>query len=241
MPNCPVCRNPRGHVVSWAVWLLAAAASFVAPVASAQQESVRPGINTRFENPDVGEWLTRFERDGRAVYQRRDEIVAALGLEPGMAVADIGAGTGFFTILFAREVGPQGTVYALDIAENFVTHIVQTAEDLGLDNVKGIVNPVDSTNLATDSIDIAFMAHTYHHFEYPYRMLDSIRDALRPDGIVVLVDMERVEGVSPEFVLRMVRAGKGTFTDEFRNAGFELVEDVPFSDGDYFLKFRQRR
>ena len=207
---------------------------------SAQDESVKPGINKPFDNPDVEAWLKRFERDDRELYTRRHEVADKLNLEPGMDVADIGAGTGFYTMLFAEKVGPDGTVYALDIAENFVDHINKTAAELGLDNVKGIANPVDSTTLDENSVDLVFLAHTYHHFEYPYKMLESIKSALRPDGTVVLVEFERIEGVSEQFVLRMVRAGKGTFTDEFKNAGFELVEEIPFSDSDYILKFRLR-
>ena len=99
---------------------------------------------------------------------------------------------------------------------------------------------VDSTGLEKNSIDVAFICDTYHHFEYPFKMLASIKEALRPGGIVVLVDLERVEGVSSDFVLNMVRAGKGTFTDEFRDAGFELIEEVSFSEEDYILKFRER-
>lgn len=209
-------------------------------IALAQEESIHPGINKPFDRPDVEKWLARFERDDREVYTRRDEIVAALGLEPGMDVADIGAGTGFFTMLFAEKVGPGGNVYAIDIAENFINHIKSTAQELGLKNVTGIVNPVDATGLEPNSIDVAFMAHTYHHFEYPFKMLESIQSALRSDGVVVVVDMERIEGVSPKFVLNMVRAGKGTFTDEFRNAGFELIEEIPFSAENYILKFRLR-
>ncbi len=209
--------------------------------ASAQEESIHPGINKPFMNPDVEQWLTRFERDNREVYARRNEIVSALDLKPGMDVADIGAGTGFFTMLFADKVGPDGTVYALDIAENFISYIEKTAAELGFSNVKGIANPADSTGLAPHSVDVIFLAHTYHHFEFPYKMLESMRSALRPDGTVVLVGMERIEGVTSKFVLNMVRAGKGTFTDEFRNAGFELVEEVPFSEKNYILKFRLRQ
>ncbi len=212
----------------------------ISNTASAQEESIRPGINKPFTNPDVEQWLVRFERENREVYTRRDEIVSALNLKPGMDVADIGAGTGFFTMLFAGKVGPDGTVYALDIAENFITYIEKTAKELGLANVKGITNPADSTGLAPTSVDVIFLAHTYHHFEYPFKMLESMRNALRPDGVVVLVGMERIEGVTAEFVLNMVRAGKGTFTDEFQNAGFELMEEVPFSKKSYILKFRLR-
>lgn len=208
--------------------------------AHAQEESIRPGINKPFENPDVEGWLKRFERDDRDLYTRRNEVAAILDLQPGMDVADIGAGTGFYTMLFAEKVGPDGTVYALDIAENFISYIEETAQELGMENVKGINNPPDSTSLEPNSVDVVFLAHTYHHFEYPYKMLESIRSALRPDGRIVLVEFERIEGVTEKFVLRMVRAGKGTFTDEFINAGFELVEEVPFSEKDYILKFRLR-
>ena len=221
--------------------IMALAISGFATVAYAQEESIRPGINAPFDNPDVESWLARFERDDRELYTRRDEIVSLLNLKPGMDVADIGAGTGFYTMLFAGKVGPDGMVYALDIAENFITYIEETAEELGLGNVKGIANPEDSTTLSPNSIDVAFLAHTYHHFEYPYKMLESIRGALRPDGMVVLVEFERIEGVTAKFVLGMVRAGKGTFTDEFINAGFELIEEIPFSEKDYILKFRLRQ
>ncbi|MDH3511626.1 MAG: class I SAM-dependent methyltransferase [Gammaproteobacteria bacterium] len=221
--------------------LLGIALVGIAMTTWAQEESIRPGINKPFENPDVENWLARFERDDRDLYTRRNEVVAVLNLKPGMDVADIGAGTGFYTMLFAQEVGPDGTVYALDIAENFITYIEGTAKELGLANVKGIANPPDATTLAPDSVDVVFLAHAYHHFEYPYKMLDSIRSALRPGGVVVLIEFERVEGVTEKFVLSMVRAGKGTFTDEFRNAGFELIEELPFSEIDYILKFRLRQ
>ena len=234
-------RNKRliSHFVRTMLLLTAFTISGIAAIAYAQEESIHPGINDRFTDPDVEDWLARFERDNREVYARRDEIVSVLNLKPGMDVADIGAGTGFFTMLFAQEVGPDGIVYALDIAENFITYISETAEELGLANVRGIVNSVDSTTLAPNSVDVVFLAHTYHHFEYPYKMLESIRSALRPDGIVVLIGLERIEGVTAKFVLNMVRAGKGTFTDEFKNAGFELIEEVPFSEKDYILKFRK--
>ena len=236
-------RNTRmmRHFSKTMLLLMALMIAGIATIAGAQEESIRPGINKPFQNPDVDSWLARFERDDRELYTRRNEVAAVLNLKPGMDVADIGAGTGFYTMLFAQKVGPDGIVYALDIAENFITHINETAEELGLANVRGIVNPADSTTLEPNSVDVVFLAHTYHHFEYPYKMLDSIRSALRPDGTVVLVEFERVEGVTAKFVLGMVRAGKGTFTDEFRNAGFELIEEVPFSEIDYIRKFGLRK
>jgi len=141
-----------------------------------------------------------------------------------MDVTDISVGTGFYTMLFAEKMGPIGIVYTVDIVENFVNHITKTARELGLDNVKGIVNTDYSTNLKENSVNVVFMTDTYHHFEYPFRMLESIRSALRPDGMVALVDLWRIEGVTEQFVLDMVCADKGAFTDEFSNVGFELIE-----------------
>jgi len=79
----------------------------------AEEQSVRPGINRYYQDPNFSEWLTRFERPGREIYDRRAAILAATGLRPGMTVADIGAGTGLFSLLFAPEVTPQGKVIAV--------------------------------------------------------------------------------------------------------------------------------
>src|SRR5947209_6709271 len=81
------------------------------PPLAGQEKSVRPGINKAFENPDVKEFLGKFEVESREIFARRREIVTACRLKPGMAVADVGAGTGLFTRLFARAVGPAGKVY----------------------------------------------------------------------------------------------------------------------------------
>src|SRR5262249_19900801 len=84
-------------------------------LAPAQEKSVRPGINKPFENPDVPGFVKTFETESREIYAKRNEIVTTCKLKPGMVVADIGAGTGLFTRLFAPLVGSTGKVYAVDI------------------------------------------------------------------------------------------------------------------------------
>src|SRR5262245_34602450 len=81
--------------------------------ASSQEKSVRPDINVPFQNPDLPEYLKKFEVESREIYTQRNEIMKAAKFKPGMVVADIGAGTGFFTRLLAKEVGPTGKVYAV--------------------------------------------------------------------------------------------------------------------------------
>ena len=191
----------------------------------AQEQSVRPGINDSFQNPNVEEFIERFERDGRDAYDHRREVLAAMRLRPGMDVADIGAGTGLFTRLFAPLVGPEGKVYAVDISERFVKHVEDTAAKAGLQNVVGVVCTPDSVKLPPDSIDLAFICDTYHHFEFPHKTMASLHRALRPGGQVILIDFHRIEGVSSDWALDHVRAGQDVFTKEIEQAGFRQIEE----------------
>ena len=97
--------------------------------ATAQEQSIRPGINRHFVDPDWQQWVNTFERPGREVYDRRHAIVAASKVRPGMTVADIGAGTGLFTRLFAPAVEPDGTVYAIDISSTLIDNILRTCRE----------------------------------------------------------------------------------------------------------------
>jgi SAM-dependent methyltransferase len=205
-----------------------------------QNKSVNPGINKSFEKPDVDEFVGRFEKEGRDAFDHRFEIVAACGLKHGMSVADVGAGTGLFTRLFAEKVGPKGRVFAVDIAESFVKHIETSAKQEKRDNVVGVLCTADSVNLPDESIDLAFICDTYHHFEFPYKTMRSIHRALRPGGQVVLVDFHKIAGKSSEFVMGHVRAGQEVFCREIRQAGFRQVEELPdLLKESYFVRFEK--
>lgn len=179
-----------------------------------------------------------FESEDRAIYHKRFEVLDALRLKSGMHVADVGAGSGFFTRLMAERVGPAGTAYGVEISGLLVSHIERTAKAQGLHNVKAVLGTPASPNLPPHSLDLVLVADSYHHFEYPRAMLKGIKDALRPDGVLWLIDFDRVEGVSHPFILQDVRAGKQTFIREFADAGFELAGEVSIFDDEYVLKFR---
>ena len=211
--------------------------------AFAQQATITPTakeLNKSFD-ADATQWTQRFEHEGRAVYDKRFEILDAMGLKPGMDVADIGAGSGLVSRLIAGKVAPGGTVYAVDISKNMVEHITKTAREEHIPNLKAVLGDPRSPKLPPNSVDVVCIIDSYHHFEYPTDMLAEINKALRPDGVLVLIDFKRIEGVSRDYILKMVRAGEGTFTDEFLNAGFELVErrDDMFPEN-YLLKFKHR-
>src|SRR5262245_5988707 len=108
---------------------------WTAALASAQEKSVKPGINDPFKDPDVKKFKETFEGESREIFVARNKIVAACKLKPGLVVADVGAGTGLFTRLFAKEVGAKGKVHAVDIADKFLDHIKKTCKDEKLDNV----------------------------------------------------------------------------------------------------------
>lgn len=195
------------------------------------------GINAPFREPDYGQWRQRFETEGREVYDRRHDIVAATRARPGLRVADIGAGTGLFTRLFAEQVGEGGRVYAVDIAERFVLGILWRAREEGHGHVIGVQNDQSGVNLPAASVDLAFVCDAYHHFERPQAMLASIRRALAPGGTLVIVDFERIRGVSSDWILGHVRAGKDEFRREIESAGFRFVDEVKLMKENYFLRF----
>lgn len=208
-----------------------------ASVTLAGEQSVRPGINAYYENPDWWQWVNTFERTGREVYDKRYAIVEASGVRRGMSVADIGAGTGLFTRLFAHVVGSEGRVYAVDISRPFVENIIRTSREQGLDNVEGIVNSDRDTLLPRASIDLAFLVDTYHHFEYPDSMLSSIRQALKPGARLIIIDFRRDPHSSSRWVMGHVRAGKQRVIEEVTAAGFGLIDDKPLLRTNYYLVF----
>ena len=191
----------------------------------AQEKSVKPGINDAFKNPDINKYLKTFEGESREIYQQRQKIVGVCGLQPGMIVADIGAGTGLFTRLFARELGPEGKVYAVDISEKFLAYIERTCREAGLRNVITVQGSNVSPNLPPHGVDLVFICDTYHHFEYPFRMMAAIHQALKPQGKVVLIDFHRIPGKSSEWVLGHVRAGQEVFEKEILSCGFRKLRE----------------
>lgn len=168
--------------------LLAMAASL-----SAQEASVKPGINEKFLDPNlkVEEWTQKFETESREIYHLRDQIVTAAGLKPGMTVADIGAGTGLFTLPFSQAVENEGKVFAVEIAKNFLEHIRARAAKAKVSNVQTILCTERSVELPEASVDLAFICDVYHHFEFPKATLATLHRALKPGGEMVLIDFKR--------------------------------------------------
>lgn len=206
---------------------------------SGEKSDRRPGINDPFRDPQVPEWTAKFETESREVFAHRKEIVKECNVRPGEAVADIGAGTGLFTHLFAAAVGERGRVYAVDISQKFIAHIEQQARERGAKHVVGVVCKQKSVELPAASIDLAFVCDTYHHFEFPENTLASIHAALKPGGRLVVVDFRRIEGESTPWVLGHVRAGQEVFAKEITAAGFRQTFESKLLKENYLLVFEK--
>ncbi len=224
------------RMIMFAAFLLQA--SFYAV---AEEQNVSPGINDYYlADPDYEDWVRIFESPGREVYDKRKAVVRALDIRPGMDIADIGAGTGLYTRAFSHEVGSEGTVYAVDIARNFIDGIDQQAKAAGVQNVVGVVNTAKDVNLDPASIDLAFVCDTYHHFEYPRSMLQSINEALRPGGSLVIIDFRKIKGFSSNWVMSHTRSDKKNVIGEVESEGFELIEDQDFLKTNFYLRFTRK-
>jgi hypothetical protein len=180
-----------------------------------------------------------FDSPGRELFDRRIDVVNSIGLKSGMVAADIGAGNGLFSRLMAERVGPSGIVYPVEISPSNQLH-QQVGQ--GRESPEHQDGPRNRSHTETRP---EFRRRGVHRrvvspFSSTRRRCPADSEALKPDGVLLLVDLERIDGVSPDYVVGMVRAGKGTFTDEIRNAGSELVEDIQILELDYVLKFKHR-
>ena len=131
------------------------------------------------------QWL---ERSERAEEERPDLVLAALELKPGMTVADVGAGTGYYAWRMAQSVGMQGTVYAVDIQPEMIALLEKQVARRGTTNVKALLGTLTDPHLPAGMLDLVLMVDVYHELEYPYEMLGALADALKPGGRLVFVE-----------------------------------------------------
>ena len=198
-------------------------------------------INPIEEGANVDLWLERLEVGSRELYSAREAVAEAVGLSDGDAVADVGAGTGLYTLLFAEAVGASGRVYAEDIEPLFLDLVNRRAVDLGFDNVTAVLGREDSVTLPSNSMDVVFIADTYHYFDDREAVMRSIFDALKPGGALILVEFDIEAGETKPDYKSHVRFGKAGVISEVEFIGFEF-SDEPTVEGleeNYFLRFKK--
>jgi len=139
----------------------------------------------RIMGHEAADWL---ERPERVAEEQPDQLVTILNLRRGEVVADIGAGTGYFTRRLAQAVGPTGRVLAEDVQPEMITLLKNLNARLGLTNITPVLGTVTDPRLPAASVDLALMVDVYHEFDLPYEMMQAICLALKPGGLVVLVE-----------------------------------------------------
>ena len=184
---------------------------------------------------DIDQALRMFERAERDTWQKPDEVVKQLQLRTGDVVADIGAGTGYFTRRFAAAVGPRGKALGLDIEATMVTHINSEAQKQGIANLNARQVPPNDPQLGPQSVDVVFICNTYHHMQERVAYARLLTQALKPGGRVVIVDFhKRPLPLGPPVEWKLASEA---VTEEFRQAGFQLARSVDILPYQYFLEF----
>jgi SAM-dependent methyltransferase len=168
-------------------------------VLTAQQPGVHPVSGRVFAQPmsvQGAPWLEREERD---VEEEPDHALRILKIAKGAVVADIGAGSGYMSIRMAKIVGPQGKVYANDIQLGMLDLVRKNMEKAKLTNVVPVLGSVEDPRLPAGALDLALMVDVYHEFSQPQAMLQKLREALKPDGRLVLLEYR---GEDPQIPIR---------------------------------------
>ncbi len=224
-----------GRALRWLGPISVLLAGLWVPVAvRAQSGSAAPSAQRKTSTPYTGD-LSIFESPGRDERLQINRVMDMLGIAPGKNVADIGAGSGWFTVRAARRVTTSGTVYAVDINPEAIQYIAQRAKKEQLPNIKTILNQPDDAQLPANSIDAVLLLKTYHEVAHPVVLLRNLRSSLKPSARIGIIDRNgngENHGVSKDVVVR-----------EAAQAGYELRDSQDFvkADGmDYFLIFTRK-
>ncbi len=201
-----------------------------------------PPPKTRYKGREIAQtmsyhgapWLLRKERDQEENPRR---LLEALALEPGMTVADVGCGNGFYTLQMAEIVGPGGKVYGVDIQPEMLEMLERRAAGAGVDNVVPVLSSPDDPKLPAGSVDLILLVDVYHEFAYPEGMLQGMRQALKPDGRIALAEY-RLE--DPEIPIKLLhKMSKKQILKEYRPNGLELLSEYDELPWQHLMFFRR--
>jgi arsenite methyltransferase len=212
--------------------LLAMIASTAMLSAASGQERRRP---VRIFPPAE---LGSLEGPDRELYAKPDQVMDALGVADGSIVAEVGAGGGWFTVRLARRVGPQGLVYAEDIQEQMIDSIERRVQRENLGNVRTVLGKPDDPRLPDEALDAVLIVDAYYEFERPIDLLRNVKDSLKPNGRVAIVDYRKDgEGPGPPIEDRV---DESVVIAKAEAAGLRLVSRETFLPYQYMLVFGRR-
>jgi ubiquinone/menaquinone biosynthesis C-methylase UbiE len=221
------------------VWLTGASLLAAQPPADAQHpnagdEAQRPHMAHRFD--DAERYASAFDDPARDAWQMPERVIETLDVRAGQAIADIGAGTGYFTVRLARSTAAR-TVYAVDIEPAMVDHVRTRAADEGLEHVVTVLADSDATNLP-EPVDLVLIVNTFHHIPDRVAYFTALQDLMTPGARLAIVDYKKgAPGEGPPEAFRFTPDEIG---DELGRAGFELLARHDFLPRQSFLIFGVR-
>ena len=162
-------------------------------------------------------WLERPEREDE---EAPSKALDALDLKPGMVVADIGAGSGYYSSRIAKRVGPAGRVYATDIQQGMIDILERRIKAEGLTNVTTVLGGMDDPHLPAKSIDLAIMVDVYHELQQPQIFLQRLKEAFKPGGRLVLLEFRKEDPKVP--ILEVHKMSVAEVDQEMKAEGFEI-------------------
>ncbi len=211
---------------------LAFVLAFAAP-ASPQAAATPQEMRHRHDDPMA--YIASLDDPKRDAYQKPDEVMKALALREGEVVADIGAGSGYFALRFARAVGNRGRVYAVDISPDMVRHLNRRLRDARVRNVFTVLSDPDDPLLLDSSVDRFVIVDTWHHVEDQAKYLALMKRMLKPGGQVVHIDFQKRElPIGPPLGMKIAR---DDLVKQMQGAGFWLAAEHTFLPYQYFLVF----
>jgi len=214
--------------------ILAALALFPANL-TAQDAVSRDASQMHRLHNDPKAYIGALEDPQRDAYQKPHEVLTALSLKPGEVIADIGAGSGYFTFPIAHHLGPEGKVYAVDVSPDMILHLNRRIRDLKTTNVASVLADPDDPLLPDQSIDRFFICDVWHHVANPSKYLGMMKKMLKPGGEVIMIDFHKKElPFGPPMQMKIARED---LIKQMDINGFQLTKEHSFLPYQYFLVF----
>ncbi len=207
-----------------------------------RKSSMAANQDQRVGQRDFGDYIARMESSDRAEWQKPEQVIAALELRLGERVADLGCGPGYFTLLFAKAVGPAGRVWGVDIEPAMLARLREHIQDSKIENIQTVHCREDDPALPAGQVDTIFIVNTYHHFEYRPVYVSKLKHALAPGGRIVIIDFvpksREERGFGPRLEMQLSRK---TVDAELATSGFYPAVEHGFLPEQYFVEYRLKQ
>ena len=206
------------------------------PVAAMPQDAIKRDEHQMHRlHRDPKAYIGALEDPQRDAYQKPHEVLTALGLKPGEVVADIGAGSGYFTFRLAHHVADKGKIYAVDVSPDMILHINRRIRELKATNVVSILADPDDPLLPDGSVNRFFFSNSWHHIDNQTKYLALMKKMLKAGGEIVMIDFHKKElPVGPPMQIKVARED---LIKQMESNGFRTVKEYTFLPYQYFLIF----